>query len=306
MNKPTLSQLLTGVTLPTALVVEVFFATAAVQATPVARADSPQAVVRVFFDALQSTDPKIVNPEFRRRYFTNSFNQYQFQEKIVGAFANTTLTFGEPITIDSRNVIVKVNVSEDDQREDMVVFLKQEPTWKVDAIRSLARPGFVYQMRKLLNAKSDLSPEEQWQKQDINRLFATDEELIEKYRQTQAQFTEIGKLFSSQNQLNIVCRLGFNQYRINENVVQTSEIEGVLHRNGIDRNTFDRYIAALEQLDVSCIQKDEDNILFVKGGITDDSLGYMYAPIGKVPPISKSEYFYIEKIYEQWYIYRTT
>jgi hypothetical protein len=276
---------------------------------------SPEEVVHIFFAALQSTEPDAVDDQFMSTYFTDYYSSTEFSPDMVGAFAYAELAFHEPIEIDENNAIVKVDVSEAGYRVSIVVFVKRVQTWKVDALRSLALPGFVHVLREELVALEDPSPDEQRQLKDINRLFATDEELAEAFEQNKVLFIETAECFYSQDEITAVyapfLAEGDEGYTIlmDGEAVPVAELNGAWTEYGVDRETVELLVTAVEQLDLYCIERDyvyESNIHFSMGGIMDNSLGYIYAPDDDVPPIDHHEYFYIERIDEHWYIYRTT
>lgn len=276
---------------------------------------SPEEVVRIFFAALQSTEPDAVDDQFMSTYFTDYYSTTEFSADMVGTFANAELAFHEPIGVDENNAIVKVDVSEEGYRVSIVVFVKRTQTWKVDALRSLALPGLVHLLREELMALEDPSPEQQRQLQDVNRLFATDEDLVEAFERNKALFIETAECFYSQDEITAVCApflaQGDEDYtvQLDGEAVPVGELNGAWAQYGVDKKTLELLVTAVEQLDLYCIERDymyESNIHFSKGGILDNSLGYIYAPDEDVPPIDHGEYFYIERIDEHWYIYRTT
>lgn len=288
-------------------------------ATPLAEealeALTPEEVVRILFAALQSTEPGAVDDQFISTYFTDYYSTTEFRPEMVGLYASAELAFHEPIEIDENNVIVKVDVSEAGYRLSIVVFVKRAPTWKVDALRSLALPGFVHMLRDELTALRNPSPEEQRQLQDVNRLYLTDEELAEAFRQNKALFVEAAECFYAQDEIMAVwgpfLAEGDEGYTIQMDgeTVPVAALDGAWAQYGVERETLELLVRAVDQLDLYCIERDyvyESNIHFSKGGILDNSLGYIYAPDDDVPPIDHREYFYIERVDEHWYIYRTT
>ena len=62
-----------------------------------------------------------------------------------------------------------------------------------------------------------------------------------------------------------------------------------------------------EKLGLGTISKARNaNVEILIGGITDNSVGYLYSPSNQPPKISDDEYIWIEKIADKWYLFRTT
>jgi len=63
----------------------------------------------------------------------------------------------------------------------------------------------------------------------------------------------------------------------------------------------------LKSLHLSSLNKiDEKQIEIIIGGVTDNTVGFLYAPDNKPPLLGPSEYIWVEKVADKWYLFRTT
>jgi hypothetical protein len=65
--------------------------------------------------------------------------------------------------------------------------------------------------------------------------------------------------------------------------------------------------AKLQALHLSSLSKvDDKQIEIIIGGVTDNTVGFLYAPDNRPPLVGPSEYIWVEKIADNWYLFRTT
>jgi len=62
----------------------------------------------------------------------------------------------------------------------------------------------------------------------------------------------------------------------------------------------------LVELALSLAETKDDDLHFVIGGITDNSVGFLYSEKRTPPEISASEYIWVEDLGDGWYLFRTT
>jgi hypothetical protein len=281
--------------------------------TPEAEVDSPQDVARIFFDAMQSSKSDAFDDDFMSLYFTDDFvHKFEADRAYLEGQSFEKLTFNEPVKIDGYNAFVKVELrtTEGKHQTSYIVFLKKESTWRVDDVRRLFAPASIAYVRlEALKAKSDLSPQEQRELQHLNRAYLTDDELVEAFQRNKAKFMNVWEQFYSQDQIKLICRDWLeDQYFINDKnrYIQVDEVERTLAKNGIDKSNFDRFNEALDQLEIECIERDDSsNVRFLKVGILDYFVWYVYVPDGELPWDRMTRGGpYVESIDEHWYIFR--
>lgn len=65
--------------------------------------------------------------------------------------------------------------------------------------------------------------------------------------------------------------------------------------------------ALVNRLHVDGVERQHDGtVLIVIGGILDNTVGFLFSPTNKPPPIDPSNYIWIEQVTEGWFLFRTT
>ena len=165
---------------------------------------------------------------------------------------------------------------------DVYIYLLNEGKWKVKSVRRLALTGLLEKVQAGLQAQPRLTDEEQVTLANINLTLAPDKELI-------------GWLLDHKTQLKQLCDL------------MTST--GATSPQAIASNDQDhpKIATLLKELHLSEIETDgTGNTMIVIGGVTDNTVGYIYAPSNNPPQMDDGEYFWVEKITDNWYLFRTT
>jgi len=265
-------------------------------------------VARTFLEALQTEAPGGIDEAFKERYFTQEFREAGFEDKLVGALAGVSLMYGESVRINDSQYVLKVDTSRKNEQDKpgatLAITLKKEGTWKVHALKEIAWPGFIHEIRKYLRSISNPTPEQQWELRDNNSYFTTKDEMLLQFEQNRALFDSIGAELRAQEKLELICRLGYSQYRINQEFANTeAEIEAALSKYGIGKDAYNRYMAAIDQLNVSCIEVlSNKSVKFLKAGMLNDALGYLYRPDGAAQ--TELEYGWREEeIADGWFYY---
>ncbi len=164
-------------------------------------------------------------------------------------------------------------------------FYLQKPgdQWQVYAIRSLVLPVFVWEMKREMAGRSDLTPDLEVTYQNILLTTLSDSELRSWFEDHKAELEEMRLLKPvydrSTNELDVNAVFKSDQPRVNKLVEK-------LHLNYAEQkgNMFDVNI----------------------GGILDNSVGFLHAAPEHVPKISTFHYIWIEPLGDGWYLYKTT
>ncbi|HEX3084666.1 MAG TPA: hypothetical protein VHP99_09110, partial [Pyrinomonadaceae bacterium] len=65
--------------------------------------------------------------------------------------------------------------------------------------------------------------------------------------------------------------------------------------------------ARLKALHFVSIEVDTDGTVeFIIGGVTDNTVGFLYSPANQPPMISSNSYIWVEEVAPRWFIFRTT
>jgi hypothetical protein len=170
----------------------------------------------------------------------------------------------------SGKAVYAVLLSDGEHTEDWYAFLVEDNNiWKLSAVRTLALTGTIEYLLNALENKTSRTHEEEWQYQNMLLILKSDKGLKAYLREKLVDFKNIIDLFHKGEK------------------EQAEAVAKCLYLNYV---------------------KDNDGVVeFNIGGLTDNTVGFLYVPPGKVPPVMDSvEYIYVEEIVEGWYIYKTT
>ncbi len=236
-------------------------------------------VMVMFFSSVASaSEPEILNQFFGQQGIPNKRAMYRGE--MLKYFADKP-TIGEGLQKDvkaefrklsesSSAAVYAVLLSKNNQTQDWYVFLlKENGAWKMNAVRRLALTGLPFTVMKGLELKNSRTAEEEWEYQNLRLTVGSDSELRRHLIDHVGEFDEIASLF------------------MRENTVAAKELA--------------------KKLFVSSVVIEGGFMHLYLGGILDNSVGYLYVPVGKTPPkMSPDGYIYIEKISGCWYAYKTT
>jgi hypothetical protein len=165
---------------------------------------------------------------------------------------------------------------------DVYIYLINEGKWKIKSVRRLAMTGILEKVQAGLKARPRLTDDEQNMLANINLTLATDKELS-------------SWLIEHKTQLKQLCDLTTSAAATRPQFITS------------DGQDHPQIVTLLKQLHLSGIETDGTrNIKIVIGGVIDNTVGYIYAPSNDPPQIDDGEYFWVEKITDNWYLFRTT
>ena len=170
----------------------------------------------------------------------------------------------------NNKAVYAVLLSDGQQSQDWYAYLEREnEIWKLSAVRKLALPGMFFMALQQLETKQKRSEEEEWKYQNMLLTIKSDKELKEYLKSKLVEFNDVVALLLK------------------------------------DKN--EQYEIKSKRLFINSIENNNGVIELSIGGILDNSVGYLYVMPGNNPPeMSPSEFIYIEKITDGWYIYKTT
>ena len=182
--------------------------------------------------------------------------------------------------------------------KDLYMYLVNEGEWKVRAVRGLALTELLEEMvlraqkvdRLTDNQRKELSQEDRaFLVKDMPILLAnvkltlaTDAELRIWFKRSRTALEELAALAAS---------------TVTQRSVRVTE-DDTTHR------TLAEKIKNLHLSGVSLVERGK--LELVIGGITDNTVGLIYSPSNTPPQITCSEYIWVEKLDDKWYLFRTT
>jgi hypothetical protein len=153
-------------------------------------------------------------------------------------------------------------------------------SWKVTAVRRLSLTGIIENAYQYLKTKPNRTAKEDDDLANMGLTLLSDAALRTWFNQHTA----------SMNRLYALAR-----------VLKPGEFLN-------DRDTRDPEVVQLiKSLHLTGLEvKTDGNVEFVIGGITDNTVGFLYSPANKPPPISSDSHIWVEEIAPKWFIFRTT
>jgi hypothetical protein len=179
---------------------------------------------------------------------------------------------------DAKNAVARVQLHGKDRMVDLYFYLTLEGPCKVTAVRTLSLTGIIEGAYQYLKTKPDLTEEEKNNLENYKLMLASDQELRAWFRKNLASMDELHKLSRG------------------------------LRAGAEERNpNYAEIKARLKALHFASVQVDEDGTIeFIIGGVTDNTVGFLYSPTNKPPTISSNSYIWVEEVGLKWYLFRTT
>lgn len=178
------------------------------------------------------------------------------------------------VRIDARQAVGRVQwFGANDQVTDMYFYLQRDPGWKISAMRSLAGTGLIERMVVELKARPSLTATEREELANAQLTLAQDKVLRQHFATHRTMFQQLLQKVQGS--------------RKSRTPAATAWLTRELH--------LDRAAA-----------RGDGTVDFLIGGIMDNSVGYLYCPSDRPPPINPSDYIWVEKLAPKWYLYRTT
>jgi hypothetical protein len=201
-----------------------------------------------------------------------------------------TPSFGKLSDAPDKTVLLDKNIAvgrvqwfgENNYVADMYFYLGFDRGWKIASMRRLAITGLVEQLYFELKAKKSLSQEDADTLANVELVLASDKVLKEWFLKNREALAKLNELIGS--------KVGSESLFINDRDKRFPEIAQSLkhlHLSGVN------------------IQANA-NVEMVIGGITDNTVGFIYSPSKKPPSIDPSSYIWVEQIANNWYLFRTT
>ena len=194
-------------------------------------------------------------------------------------------TFGElaaapdkVVLLDAENAVGRIQLHGKNRVVDIYFYLKLQDSWKVSAVRTLALTGIVEGACEYLKTKTNLTAEEKYDLGNCELVLASDEVLRQWFAKNAAAMNALSGLS-----------------------------RGLKPRREEQDPHYAEIKARLKALDFAAVEVEDDGTIeFTIGGITDNTVGFLYSPANKPPKISSNLYIWVEEIAPKWFLFRTT
>ncbi|MBP9091606.1 hypothetical protein KBI23_11285 [bacterium] len=167
-------------------------------------------------------------------------------------------------------------------------YLRRNRDWKITAARALACTGPLNAIVSQLEKKSQLTDEENSTLKNLKLTLSTDSELKNWFKVNKPALEE---LVSSGASLAAGSSVILNDSR--------PKLAAALDSASIKEKLQALHLSGLSKV-------DDKQMEVVIGGVTDNTVGFLYAPDNKPPLIGPTEYIWVEKVADNWYLFRTT
>jgi hypothetical protein len=187
------------------------------------------------------------------------------------------------ILLDATNAVGRVQwFGERDFVADLYFYLRFEENWKIYAMRRLALTGIIEDVYRYLRDKKGRTAEEESQLRNYEIVLATDAELRAWFEKNGAALQELAELGASLPKSQVVT-------------------------TGEEDSAFPELKKLLKKLDLSTLELNVDgNVEITIGGVTDNTVGFIFSPANRPPAIDPSSYIWVEKLTDKWFLFRTT
>jgi len=198
-------------------------------------------------------------------------------------FGKLTESPDKIVLLDKNNAIARYQLSaENGFIADVYFYMSKPDSWRIKSVRRLALTGLLEETQAGLKGKKVLTQEEKNILANIELTLGTDELLRDWLINNKTLMEQLIDVFTSSD---------------------------VPKRQAIvaDGPGFPKISALLKQLHINSMELQPDgNIEIVIGGLVDNTVGYIYSPENNPPKMDDDNYFWIEKVLDNWYLFRTT
>jgi hypothetical protein len=196
--------------------------------------------------------------------------------------------FGEAIAapdkvvlVDAQNAVGRIQLHGKNRVVDLYFYLKLQDSWKISAVRTLALTGIVEGACEYLKTKPNLTAAEKDELGNCELVLASDEALHQWFAKNAVIMNKLYDITRGQ-------KPGYSSEQNNPKYADLKTQLKSLHFSGLAE-----------------VQTD-GNVEFVIGGMTDNTVGFLYSPNNQPPKISSNLYIWVEEIAPKWFLFRTT
>ena len=181
---------------------------------------------------------------------------------------------------DAKNAVGRIQLTGKDRIVDLYFYFALEDSWRISAVRTLALTGIIEGAYQYLKSKPARTADEETEFANMELLLSSDKVLREWFRQ---HATAMNKLYEASK---VMKRGDFSS----ADNPQYAELK---------RQLLALHFSLAEM-------KENGNVEFVIGGVTDNTVGFLYSPTDQPPRISSNQYIWVEGVAPRWYLFRTT
>ena len=180
---------------------------------------------------------------------------------------------------EAQDAVGRIQLAGKERQVDLYFYLTLHPV-RVTAVRTLALTGIVEGAYQYLKSKPARTADEENECANMELLLSSDKVLRDWFRQ---HATAMSKLYEAAK------------------VMKSGDFSSA------DNPQYAELKRQLLALHFSLAEmKENGNVEFVIGGVTDNTVGFLYSPTDQPPRISSNQYIWVEGVAPRWYLFRTT
>jgi hypothetical protein len=206
------------------------------------------------------------------RFYTGEMRRY-LENPPMGAYVPPGYSHKIDILLESADsAVYRFTYSNSERAGDWYAFLvREEEVWKLSAVRTLAIPRFVRELRDSLRAKETRDEKEESELAKMDLMFSPDIELKAYLSDHIASFESIAdRLIKGES---------------------AADLKSESDKLKIDHLSITK----------------EGWVQFIIGGVLDNAVGYVFVPAGKKPPtMSEENFILVERVKDGWFLIKTT
>jgi hypothetical protein len=230
----------------------------------------------------------------RARYYTGEMIRHFRDAPTLGSgLAPDVRVTYRPLHRSAQRAAFAATLSDSVRAFDWYLYLERvADRWTLRAVRSLAMPVEFHALLDSLSAMASPPDSLARLRDRMDLATRSDSALAAHLRANAARFDELASLVSAAPSVELVGHDG--------------QLEPRSAHDAISRRT----IALLRELGLSSVYRSADypGCLFLGiVAVSDNELGYLYAPPGcREPAIDPELFIYVERVIGPWYVYKTT
>jgi hypothetical protein len=201
------------------------------------------------------------------------------QPNIGSQVSQTTQISFRKLEENENQSVYCILLEDSSQSSDMYIHMKNENGWKIEAIRALALPGFVYMLLDSIKSIETLPDSMKLFYGQMFMATKTDAQLKEYFKTKVNDYGKLLNLFSSHPEIEFI--------NSNNNY----------NPKNLEEDLRIKIKSDLNSLSIDCIERDNQYkglTFFIIFGMIDNEVGFFYANEGaEVPNISSSRFIYI-------------
>lgn len=273
---------------------------------------TPPGVREAMLKFIELNNKQLLKSDEARQLLTDEAKEWSFVW-----FGQTLSPPDKIVSLEKNYAVARVQAVEKNARVvDLYFYLKFDDGWKVQLMRALALTHFLEAIETGLKSKAALTADEKESLANAELTLSSDKLLTEWFQKNRTALDKLVAVVLLETKKKPVKarvtprpKMKKGQVEILASVMPDdlpSEPQTIDYI-GPRTQKFPRSAAALKVLYLSGVEtKSNGNIEIVIGGITDNTVGFIYSPKGTPPPIDERRYIWVEKVAAGWYLFRTT